>query len=193
MAVHNETADISVRPVTEADEASLWRLLCHATLMPGGDTPENVAEAQNSAILSHYVTDWGRPSDVGVIAQTTGGDVIGAAWVRLGLDAVWDEQGFTIQLRPSIAADEIDRAAPELAIAVFPQYQGAGVGHRLLVALFEEAAPIHAMIQLNVREENPAVRLYERTGFQTIGEMINRVGGRSLVMVKSLWDKDLCS
>ena len=70
MAVHNETADISIRPVTEADDASLWRLLCHATLMPGGDTPENVAEAQNSAILSHYVTDWGRTGDVGVIAQT---------------------------------------------------------------------------------------------------------------------------
>ena len=46
------------------------------------------------------------------------------------------------------------------------------------------------MIQLNVREENPAVRLYERTGFQIIGDMTNRVGGRSLVMVKRLRNKD---
>lgn len=186
MMMNNEITNISIRPVIDNDEPSLWRLLCHAATMPGGDTPENVTEAQQSTILSHFVTDWGRSGDVGVIAQTKDGDVVGAAWVRLGLDTVWDEHGFTLHLRPGIAEDEVDHAAPELAIAIFPNYRGVGVGSRLLAALYEEAAPSHTMIQLSVREDNPAIRLYERTGFQTIGEMTNRVGGRSLMMVKRL-------
>ena len=35
---------------------------------------------------------------------------------------------------------------------------------------------------LSVREENPAVRLYERLGFVTERTIVNRVGGRSLAM-----------
>lgn len=186
----HETTDLSIRPVVAADELSLWRLLCHAATMPGGDTRENIIEAQQSSVLTHFVTEWGRPGDVGVIAHGEDGDLIGAAWIRLGLHAVWEAHGFTLKLRPDIAEDEVDPAAPELAIAVFPDYQGAGVGHSLLTALFNQAASTHNMIQLSVREDNPAVRLYERTGFQTIGEMTNRVGGRSLVMVKHLAKKE---
>lgn len=192
MTMNNESATISIRPVAETDEASLWRLLCHAATMPGGDTPENIAEAQQSTILSHFVADWGRSGDVGVIAHTgsdlVSGDVVGAAWIRLGLDAVWEGHGFSLHLWSGISADEVDHAAPELAIAVFPKHRGFGVGERLLVALAREAAPLHTMIQLSVREDNPAVRLYERTGFRSVGEMTNRVGGRSLVMVKWLRD-----
>jgi ribosomal protein S18 acetylase RimI-like enzyme len=80
--------------------------------------------------------------------------------------------------------------APELAVAVFPQFRNMGLGCALLKALDVAAARQYSAIQLNVRQENPAVRLYERLGFQTIGTMKNRAGGRSLVMIQWLAEEN---
>lgn len=56
-------------------------------------------------------------------------------------------------------------------LAVFPQFRGQGAARALLAALqgLEKEVPL-AFISLEVRESNlPAIRLYERMGFQPVG------------------------
>ena len=66
-----------------------------------------------------------------------------------------------------LAADEGDL----LSVAVRKELRGAGIGASLLDALLAEAAQKGARrIFLEVRESNvPAIRMYERAGFQQVG------------------------
>jgi ribosomal protein S18 acetylase RimI-like enzyme len=59
------------------------------------------------------------------------------------------------------------------------------VGARLLSALFAEAARRRVGLCLNVRHDNPARRLYERSGFCLVprSAVPNRVGGTSFGMI----------
>jgi ribosomal protein S18 acetylase RimI-like enzyme len=56
----------------------------------------------------------------------------------------------------------------------------------LLTSLLTTAQDLIPTIALSVRDTNPAKRLYERFGFVTVAEIINRVGGRSSVMTIAL-------
>jgi GNAT superfamily N-acetyltransferase len=51
-------------------------------------------------------------------------------------------------------------------IALLPQYRNAGIGSRLIRELMSEAASAKKPIALHVVVSSPAVRLYERLGFQ---------------------------
>ena len=103
-------------------------------------------------------------------AAEANGRPIGAAWLRL---LIGNDKTFAYQ----------DDRTPELAIAVRPEYVGQGVGTALLHQLLTFARGRYPAIVLSVREHNPARRLYERLGFRVVGEGVNRVGGRSLVML----------
>ncbi len=45
------------------------------------------------------------------------------------------------------------------------------------------ARTIFPAVALNVRADNPALKLYQRVGFQIIGEITNRVGTKSYNML----------
>ena len=166
--MQSQNSKYTIRRATQADEPFLWQMLYYAATMSGAINTA-VASAQTDPQLLHYVTGWGQAGDWGMIATTNEGVPVGAAWVRLGVDHVDDAA--------RVAADE-----PELAIAVLPAYRNQGLGAQLLASLRDEALAHYPAITLNVREDNPAVRLYERAGFATVNEIVNRVGGRSLVM-----------
>jgi GNAT superfamily N-acetyltransferase len=163
----------TIRLAAPEDEPFLWQMLFYAANMSeDGATSGDLA--RDHPYLAKCVRGWGRAGDVGTIAAgPAGGPPIGAAWARL-LDG--DEKNY-----PTVAA-----GIPELAIAVIPELVGQGIGARLLERLFEAAAPIHPAIVLSVREANPARRLYERMGFVVVDTTVNRVGGKSFVMVKEL-------
>jgi ribosomal protein S18 acetylase RimI-like enzyme len=115
-----------------------------------------------------YVYAWGRPGDAGVIALDDGFPV-GAAWYRLFKP---DAPGYGF----------VDEQTPELAIAVVPSRRGRGFGEELLAGLMARAREQgYAALSLSVEPHNPALHLYERYGFQRIGE---QRGG--LVMVAKL-------
>lgn len=111
---------------------------------------------------------WGRPGDLGVIAEEDG-EAVGVAYCRLFTD---DDHG----------EGYVDDATPEIAVAVRDGYRGAGLGERLLREL-ERLADEHgfAQLSLSVAAGNPARRLYARLGWREIGE----VGGDP-VMVREL-------
>ena len=71
-----------------------------------------------------------------------------------------------------------------MSIGVKPNARGQGVGEKLMRALIGEAAGRGLGLNLSVRSENPARRLYERLGFRDIpgSAVTNRAGGMSIGM-----------
>ena len=109
------------------------------------------------SLVSRYVRGWGRAGDTAVIALENGFPV-GAAWFRLFTEA---EPGYGF----------VDERTPELAIAVVPSKRGHGIGEELLVALVERArATGYEALSLSVEPGNPARKLYERHGFEVVGQ-----------------------
>ena len=141
-----------IRPGGRNDQRFLRDMLRHAYYwrerMPRGDI---------DAPVYRYVMNWGRPGDAAVIALDDDNRV-GAAWYRLFKR---DEPGYGF----------VDEQTPELSIAVVPSRRGKGFGDQLLRALLDEAKRGgFSQISLSVEPDNPALRLYERFGFEKVGE-----------------------
>ena len=118
--------------------------------------------------LTRYVDNWGRAGDVALMATETGHRV-GAAWFRL-FPADTPGYGF------------VDESTPELTISVVPSRRRHGVGNELLDALLDRAREEgHGTVSLSVEADSPAVKFYERHGFEAVRE---HEGG--LVMQRAL-------
>lgn len=159
----------TMRAIEASDEAFLWQMLFYAAHMHE-EAGKTVADAQQNPDLAKYVTGWGRPGDLGLIAiRHDTGEAVGAVWVRL---YVGEAKAY------SPTADD----TPELAMAVLPGYIGRGIGTQLLQGIIVAAQAHYPAVALNVRADNPALRLYQRLGFVIVNELVNRVGGRSYDM-----------
>ncbi len=55
-------------------------------------------------------------------------------------------------------------------IALLPKHRGAGIGTKLLRDLQDEARAAGKSLTIHVERFNPALRLYERLGFQVVEE-----------------------
>ena len=63
----------------------------------------------------------------------------------------------------------VDRWSKEIRImdiALLPRHRGHGIGTHLLRALIAEAAAAQKLLSIHVERMNPALRLYERLGFE---------------------------
>lgn len=63
----------------------------------------------------------------------------------------------------------VDRWPREIRImdiTLLPAHRGKGIGTRLLEKLQEEAAASNKLLSIHVERMNPALKLYERLGFQ---------------------------
>lgn len=142
------------RPLVAHDQDALWRWL-HVALW---DPPP--AGLRPAAVLQHpgvriYAEEWGRPSDVGVVAVVDGRDA-GACWVRL--------------LPEGTGLASVDASTPQLGIALEPEFQHRGFGRPLMLETLRAAAAHgHRQVSLTVHPENPARRMYERCGFRRVG------------------------
>ena len=150
------STEYRLQPIHAADQAVLWDAIYHAIFVPPGELapPRDVVRER---AIARYVVDWGQADDVGLMACGDDDTPIGAAWLRC---LRGEQRGFGY----------VDDATPELAIAVSAEWSGRGIGTRLLRALLEEAERHFAAVSLSVSRENPARRLYERFGFETVAE-----------------------
>jgi ribosomal protein S18 acetylase RimI-like enzyme len=155
----------TVRALNLKDEPIVWEILRYASHEP------SLESVKNQPCLTRYAANWGRVGDIGWVAVMDEESSIGAAWLRLWLD----DKGFGY----------IDNAIPELAMAVLPNYQGKGIGTHLLTQLLDTAKKHFPAVSLNVRANNPVVKLYERLGFTKVpeSEVVNRTGGISFNMI----------
>jgi ribosomal protein S18 acetylase RimI-like enzyme len=149
---------VQIRQATTADRDFLENMLYEAATWRGSDDATDVLREPRVAL---YIVGWGRDGDTGVLAEDEHGDPIGAAWFRF-FDT--EEHGFGF-----VAPD-----VPELTLAVRRDSRRQGVGTALLDALLvhARAARVRAL-SLSVEEDNPAVHLYERLGFVTVGRAGN--------------------
>jgi ribosomal protein S18 acetylase RimI-like enzyme len=131
--------------------AATWRA-------PG--TSRGVEDLLADPALSLYVEGWPRPGDFGVIAEE-GGVPIGAAWYRTFAP---NRHGYGF----------IDRSTPEITLGVRAAHRRRGLATELMRALIEHARAEHiAALSLSVEEDNPAVSLYQRLGFETVSRVDN--------------------
>ncbi len=156
-----------LRLATAADEAFLWEMLYQALYVPA-DQPRPDRTLLQDPTLAHYVAGWGKRSDdFGIIAlDKRSGESVGAAWCRLfpETDPGW---GF------------VDANTPELSMAILPAYRGQGIGTALLTKLIGAAQTRYPALSLSVDPQNPALHLYQRAGFVTVG-----TSGTSITMYK---------
>ena len=133
------------------DVPFLREMLRHAYYWRWGD-PETA-----DLPISRYWDGWGRPGDRLLVA-IDGFQPVGAAWYRLFEER---KQGYGF----------VDEHTPELTIAVVPSRRGRGLGKELLEGLLAQAREDgYRSVSLSVEPENPALHLYERHGFQKVGE-----------------------
>ena len=166
MTNHPRLSNVTFRVAEARDEPILRDMLYLAVFVPPGSLPPDhsvVAQPE----LARYVYRWGRRGDVGTIAIASGGQPIGAAWLRLWSD---EDHGYGF----------IDALTPELSVAVRPEARGGGIGTQLLRLLLRRADESYDRISLSVSVQNPAVRLYERLGFRSVA-----VGGASMTMLRT--------
>ncbi|HEY0075894.1 MAG TPA: GNAT family N-acetyltransferase [Abditibacteriaceae bacterium] len=156
---------MKIRPLTPNDEALLWPFLMLAA------HEEDIDRVRENPQLARYVVGWGRSGDSGFVAFDEQNKAIGAVWLRL-----WphSDKGF------GWIADDV----PELAMAIVSSRRGEGIGTRLLNEVLQTGRERHRAISLSVREDNAAMRLYRRVGFEKVpgSETTNRVGSLSFTM-----------
>ena len=144
-----------IRSLTNEDEPFLWEMLYQALYVPAGEPPFSPKIVRRPE-LSRYVAGWGRTDDAGFVALLEESfEPIGAVWIRL-LQGAGRGYGY------------VDDATPELTIALRPAARGKGVGTQLLRKMLAAARDKYPALSLSVSVENPARRLYQRLGFETV-------------------------
>ena len=145
--------EFSIRRMAESEYRLLGDFLYEAISIPEGAAPppRSIIELPE---LQVYIRDFGSgPADI-CCAAYAARRCIGAAWSR-----IMDDYG------------HLEDGVPSLAIAVFREFRGQGIGTALLRALLEELrAKGFARASLSVQKANPAVRLYRRLGFTAVAE-----------------------
>ncbi|MDR1185806.1 MAG: GNAT family N-acetyltransferase [Coriobacteriales bacterium] len=145
--------------------------LYEAIFVPDGmePPPRDVIFAPS---LNHYVKGFGRAGDTCFVCEDNG-QIVGAVWSR-----ILDEPG-------NKGYGNVGDGIPELSISVLPKYRSQKIGTELLARLHHAlGAQGYDRISLSVQKANPALRLYERCGYQTVREQ-----DEDYIMVKHL---DLC-
>lgn len=107
--------------------------------------------------LRIFFEAFGRKDDHCLIAEVEG-KVIGAVWTRIfpGKD-----QGFAKM-----------EETPELAISLYKPFRKKGIGKALMEQMLELSRSVgYEKVALSVQKENPAIRLYERLGFEIVKEL----------------------
>jgi [ribosomal protein S18]-alanine N-acetyltransferase len=160
--------NIKMRLSTPTDIDFLWDMLYHAIYVPEGQTPPP-RDVLKDPSIKRSLTDWGRTGDFALISTDASNQPVGAVWMRL-FDETTKTYGY------------IDAQTPILAIALKPDYRGKGIGTLLLEKILQEAKMKgYKQISLSVDPNNPALRLYERFGFQQVG-----INGTSWDMIAKL-------
>lgn len=156
----------TIRPLSQNDIPFMWEMLYESLYVPEDHQPFN-REILKDPLISKYVEGWGREGDFGFIAINKDGKPIGSITARYFNES---NKGFGY----------IDADVPELGMALLEEHRGKGIGTALLDHLFHEAKQRGIKrLSLSVDPGNlPAVKLYQRFGFEEAGMV-----GTSITMV----------
>ena len=127
--------------------------LYNAIFIPQGVTPppKSIIDADE---LQIYVKDFGKQKDDIALVAEIGGKIVGAVWAR-----IMNDYG------------HIDNDTPSLAISLYKEYRGNGIGTDLMKnMLLQLKKNEYKRTSLAVQKANYAVRMYKKVGFTIIDE-----------------------
>ena len=131
----------------------LDEFLYNAIFIPQGVTPPPKSIIENVE-LQVYVKDFGKQKDDLALVAEIGGKIVGAVWAR-----IMNDYG------------HIDNDTPSLAISLYKEYRGCGIGTELMrkmLSLLNECG--YKRASLAVQKTNYAVKMYRKTGFVIMDE-----------------------
>lgn len=144
---------LTFRTLTAADQDSLWHWF-HIALWDPPPAPLRPIEVLQTPGARIYAEEWGRPTDIGVVAVANGVDA-GACWMRI--------------LPPGTGLASVDASTPQLGIALESEFQHKGLGKPLMLEALARAGKAgHRQIALTVHPENPARFMYQACGFKML-------------------------
>lgn len=120
--------------------------------------PEDIVPPPKTIITSPelqvYVEHFGELKDDWGLVAEVGSKIVGAVWVR-----IMNDYG------------HIDNETPSLAISLYKEYRGFGIGTAMMkeiLALLK--AHGYSRVSLSVQKINYAAKLYLKVGFEIVGE-----------------------
>ena len=144
----------TIRNIKETEYPLLNDFIYEAIFVPeGAETPAK--SIINNSDIQVYIEGFGsKPDDCCVVAEAENDIVAGAAWVRMMNDY-----------------GHVDNETPSLAIAVYKQYRGLGMGTAMLKELLSILKTKgYKRTSLAVQKANDAAKLYRQLGYEIIGE-----------------------
>lgn len=155
---------INIRNIHPQEIPVLDDFLYEAIFIPQGvePPPRSIIEQDD---LQVYVRGFGDdPHDHCLVAEVDG-KIAGAVWVR-----IMDDYG------------HVDDQTPSLAISLYPEYRGQGIGTQLLLQMMDLLRKEkYAQVSLSVQKENYALRMYQKAGFKIVEDR-----GEEVLMVARL-------
>lgn len=143
----------TIREIQKHEYPLLDDFLYEAIFIPDGmEPPPKTIIA--SPELQVYVKHFGAlKDDMGLVAEVNG-TIAGAVWVR-----IMNDYG------------HIDDETPSLAISLYKEYRGQGIGTAMMkeiLALLKVRG--YARVSLSVQKANYAAKLYQKVGFEIVRE-----------------------
>ena len=142
-----------IREMQASEYPLLDDFLFNAIFVPQGvaSPPKSIIEKDE---LQVYVKDFGKnKDDLALIAQVNG-KIIGAVWAR-----IMNDYG------------HVDNDTPSLAISLYKEYRGKGIGTDLMrnmLATLKRRG--YRSVSLAVQKANYAVKMYQNLGFYVFDE-----------------------
>ncbi|SCW68798.1 Ribosomal protein S18 acetylase RimI [Ruminococcaceae bacterium YRB3002] len=142
-----------IRELREDERYLLKDFLYEAVFVPEGVEPPSRDIVERPELMVYYDGFGSGPADFCLVADV-GGRVVGACWSR-----IMNDYG------------HVDDETPSLAISLYREYRGLGIGTGLLAGLLDVLRTAgYERVSLAVQKANYAVRMYERAGFRTVSE-----------------------
>lgn len=145
--------NVTIRKIHKQEYPLLDDFLYEAIFVPEGVEPPPKTII-TSPELQLYVEHFGESEDDHGLVAEVDGKIVGAVWVR-----IMNDYG------------HIDAETPSLAISLYKEYRGFGIGTAMMkeiLALLK--AQEYKQVSLSVQKANYAAKLYQKVGFEIVRE-----------------------
>ena len=143
----------TIREIQKQEYPLLDNFLYEAIFIPEGIEPPPKTII-TSPELQVYVERFGESKDDWGLVAEVDGKIVGAVWVR-----IMNDYG------------HIDDETPSLAISLYKEYRGFGIGTAMMkeiLALLKSHG--YSRVSLSVQKDNYAAKMYLKIGFEIVRE-----------------------
>lgn len=145
--------EYTIREIQKQEYPLLDNFLYEAIFVPEGIEPPTKSII-SSPELQIYVKRFGESKDDWGLVAEVGGKIVGAVWVR-----IMNDYG------------HIDDETPSLAISLYKEYRGFGIGTDMMKEILT-LLKLHgySRVSLSVQKANYATKMYLKIGFEIVKE-----------------------